>query len=63
MNSRSGMNFKQGFKMRKYEVKWYELNLTTPMSRKFFTRLGATIFASYLEVYEYAKPKITEIDK
>jgi len=47
---------------RKYEVRWYELNLTRPRSRKFFTKIGAIFFASYIEAYEYAKPEIHECD-
>ena len=47
---------------RKYEVSWYELNLTQPRSRKFFTKWGAIIFAAYIEAYEYAKPEIHEYD-
>lgn len=47
----------------KYEVKWYEFNLTQPRSRKFFTKWGAITFAAYIEAYEYAKPEICECDK
>ena len=43
---------------KKFEVSWYELNLTTPKKRKFFTEWGAIIFAAYIEAYEYAKPRI-----
>ena len=46
---------------RKYEVRWYELNLTQPRSRKFFTKIGAIFFASYLEAYEDVKPRIKEL--
>lgn len=46
---------------RKYKVFWYELNLTRPLSRKFFTKVGAVIFASWIEAYEYAKPIITKL--
>ena len=46
---------------RKYKVTWYELNLTELKCRKFFTKVGAVIFASYIEAYEYAKPIITEL--
>lgn len=45
---------------RKYEVRWYEHNLTQPRSRKFFTKWGAIIFAAYIEAYEYAKSEIYE---
>lgn len=46
---------------RKFEVRWYEMNLTQEKRRKFFTELGAIAFASYIEAYEYAKPRIKEI--
>ena len=39
---------------KKYEVRWYELNLTQEKMRKFFTHIGAVIFAAYIEAYEYA---------
>ncbi len=44
-----------------YEVRWYEFNLTERRSRKFFTEIGAAMFAAYLEVYENVKPKILEL--
>ena len=44
-----------------YEVRWYELNLTEQRSRKFFTEIGAAMFAAYLEIYENVKPKILEL--
>lgn len=46
---------------RKFEVRWYELNLTKEKSRKFFTEWGAVAFASYIEAYDYAKPRITRL--
>lgn len=46
---------------RKYEVRWYECNLTEERSLKFFTAIGAAMFAAYLEVYENVKPKILEL--
>ena len=46
---------------RKFEVRWYELNLTKEKSRKFFTEWGAIVFSAYLEAYDYAKPRIKEI--
>ena len=46
---------------KKFEVRWYEHNLTQERVRKFFTEWGAIAFASYIEAYEYAKPKITEL--
>lgn len=45
----------------KYVVKWYEHNLTVPKNRRFLTEWGAIAFASYIEAYECAKPRITEI--
>lgn len=32
---------------RRYEVRWYEYNMTQPMRRKFFTEMGARIFMCY----------------
>ena len=46
---------------RKFEVRWYELNLTKEKSRKFFTKMGAIIFAAYIEAYDYAEPIIKEL--
>lgn len=46
---------------RKYKVTWYQMNLTVPKVRKFFTKVGALIFAAYLEANEYARPIITEV--
>lgn len=46
---------------RKFEVRWYELNLTQEKVRKFFTEWGAIVFSAYLETHEYAKPKIKRI--
>lgn len=46
---------------RKYEVRWYEHNLTQPRSRKFFTEIGARIFAWYVETFEGAITKIYNI--
>ena len=46
---------------KKFEVSWYELNLTTPKKRKFFTKWGAIIFAAYIEAYDYAEPIIKEL--
>lgn len=45
----------------KFEVRWYELNLTQEKVRKFFTEWGAVAFASYIEAYECAKPRITRL--
>lgn len=46
---------------RKYEVRWYELNLTKERSRKFFTAIGAALFAAYLETYEDVKPQTKKL--
>jgi hypothetical protein len=46
---------------RKFEVRWYELNLTQEKSRKFFTYWGAIFFMAYLEAYENVKPYISRI--
>lgn len=45
----------------RYEVRWYEFNLTERKSRKFFTELGAKFFAWYMETYEGAVTKIYEL--
>ena len=37
---------------RKYEVRWYDYNLTQEQSRRFFTDFAANFFAWYLE-YRY----------
>lgn len=47
---------------KKYEVRWYEYNLTKERRRKFFTHLGAIIFMAYLEAYENAEPVIYRND-
>lgn len=47
---------------RKYEVRWYELNLTQPRSRKFFTKKGALLFMCYLETFEHVQPVIYRND-
>lgn len=44
-----------------YEVRWYEFNLTERRSRKFFTEIGARIFAWYVETFNGAVTKIYEI--
>lgn len=46
---------------KKYEVRWYEHNLTEQRCRNFFTKVGAIFFASYMEAYEDVKPTIREI--
>lgn len=37
------------------------MNLTQEKMRKFFTEWGAIAFASYIEAYEYAKPRIHKL--
>lgn len=37
---------------RKYEVLWYEYNLTEEKRRKFFTEVGAMFYSWWLE-YKY----------
>lgn len=34
---------------RKYNVEWYDYDLTQPRCRKFFTEVGARLFARYME--------------
>lgn len=46
---------------RKFEVRWYEFNLTEYMRRKFFTKIGAVIYASCLKVYDDVEPKIYDL--
>lgn len=44
---------------RKYEVRWYEYDLTEEKKRKFFTYFAAVLYAAYLEAYEgVERPKI-----
>lgn len=45
----------------KYEVRWYEFNLTQKRSRKFFTETGASLFAWYLEHFHGVVAKIYAI--
>lgn len=45
----------------KYEVRWYEFNLTEMQSRKFLTEFGARTYKWYLEAYEGAIVKIYEL--
>lgn len=43
---------------RKYEVRWYDLDLTQELRRRFFTDFAASFFAWWLE-YKYNEcPKI-----
>lgn len=45
---------------RRFEVRWYELNLTKRKSRKFFTEWGANLFVWYLKYYNDEDAKITK---
>lgn len=47
---------------KRFEVRWYELDLPKRKSRKFFTELGAEIFKWYLGSRCYAYAKIYTID-
>jgi hypothetical protein len=46
---------------RKYQVRWYEYNLTNERSRKFFTEWGAVLFAYYIGKRQNAKARISGI--
>jgi hypothetical protein len=43
---------------RKYEVEWYEFNLTQRRSRKFFTETGAILFARWISKQQDVTPRI-----
>jgi hypothetical protein len=45
---------------RRYQVRWYNFNLTEPMSRDFFTEIAATIFYLWLKYVRKEKPIIYE---
>lgn len=47
---------------RKYEVRWYELNLTQQKSCKFCTETAARLYAKWLEKKFNVKPKIYEVE-
>ena len=51
INNKVGMRYN-------YEVRWYEFNLTERCSRKFFTEIGARLFAWYVETFNGAITKI-----
>ena len=44
----------------KYQVRWYEYNLTQPRSRNFFTEIGAQLFRLWLLVFRKEKSLIYE---
>jgi len=48
---------------RRYQVKWYEYNLTKPRSRNFFTEFGAAIFRLWLHFIRGEKSIIYEETK
>lgn len=43
---------------RKYQVRWYEYNLTKERSRNFFTAIGAHMFSTWLLVRYDVNAKI-----
>lgn len=45
---------------RKYEVRWYECNLTEEKRRKFFTEIGARVFALYKRIVTKEKTTLYE---
>lgn len=47
---------------KKYEVRWYEHNLTQERTKTFLTKIAAVMFAAYMEAYEYTTAKIKEIE-
>lgn len=44
---------------KKYEVRWYEYELTQEKSRKFFTEKGASLFAWYIGYSQGATARIS----
>jgi hypothetical protein len=48
---------------RRYQVRWYEYNLTVPRCRKFFTELGATLFHVWLFYFRKEESIIYEETK
>lgn len=47
---------------RKYKVEWYEYELTQERWKRFFTKIGAVVFAAYLEAFRDVTPRITRIN-
>ena len=45
---------------KKYQVRWYHCNLTEPMSRNFFTEIGATLFHVWLYYFRKEESIIYE---
>ena len=45
---------------RRYQVRWYEYNLTQPRSRNFFTEIGARVFALYKRIVTKEKTTLYE---
>lgn len=47
---------------KRYEVRWYEYDLTKERRKTFRMKICAVMFAAYMEAYEYVKVKIKEIE-
>lgn len=47
---------------RKYEVRWYEYDLTQQKNCKFYTEKAARFYAKWLEKKFNVKPKIYEVE-
>lgn len=45
---------------KRFQVRWYAYNLTEPMSRNFFTELGATLFHVWLYYFKDTESLIYE---
>lgn len=45
---------------RRYQVRWYHCNLTEPMSRNFFTEVGAALFKAWLSLFKQTESIIYE---
>lgn len=46
---------------RRFELRWYECDLTESRSRKFFTEIGAIVYWWYLERYCLSTAKLYEL--
>ena len=47
---------------KRYEVRWYEYDLTKERRKTFRMKICAVMFAAYKEAYEYTKATIKEIE-
>ena len=47
---------------KRYEVRYYEYELTNEKVKTFSTKIAAVMFAAYKEAYEYTKTTIKEIE-